>query len=76
MSVGVDILFIFNYAIKYLSRFGVGVGFVAGAVALMVECAVKIPQDNSVRFVPCGAIFVYIVPEVVWAVCGGGVNSK
>ena len=68
VSVGVDVLFIFYYAIKYFSRFGVGVSFVAGAVALVVECAVKIPQDNSVGFVACGAIFVYIVPEVVGTV--------
>ena len=76
VSIGVDVLFIFYYAIYDFPGFRVGVGFVTSAILVVVESAVKVPQDDPVGFFACRAIFMYVVPEVVWAVGRGGVNSE
>ena len=52
------------------------VGFVARAVLEVVEHAVKVSQYDSMVSLSLVAVFVNIVPEVVWTVFRGGVDGE
>jgi hypothetical protein len=54
----------------------VGVSFVAGAILAVIKGTVEVPKDYTVVCIPLVAYFVDIVPEVIWAILGWGVDGE